>query len=127
MVSVVYMYRADGDQFYSFAEERWRSLKALGIAYGWCPKGTSPTPGIPEAPNSGSDREWAKLGYFSNDYEPEAVAYDKALSADDARNWAAALERAVQQDFPIRDLAPEVVDRFIKFLRHGSFAFSWDD
>ena len=127
---MVHMYRkAPGDaHFCSFNESAWRIFRAVAIAYGWSPKGTTPTVSTLENYYAGSDRHWAQRDDFPGDYEPEDVQYDKLVSAEDARNWAAALERAKAENFPLLDQIHEsVVDRFIRFLRAGAFGFCWDD
>ena len=124
------MYREapDDTHFCSFNDSAWRYFRAVAIAYGWSPTGTTPTVSTPENCYAGSDRHWAQRDDFPGDYEPDDVQYDKLVSAKDADNWAAALERAKAENFPLLEHIHEsVVDRFIRFLRAGAFGFCWDD
>ena len=126
MAFIVHMYRNRGNDFYSFHEGHWNSFYTLGIAHGWVPRGTTPTPDLPGVPSSGSIREWAAFGKFTGDYQPEDIAYDKLVTAEDAQAWANALTRVLDEDFPT-PVHPEVTRKFIEFLRGGAFGFAWDD
>lgn len=109
----------------------WDDVFTLAVLYGWSPQGTVHP-----------DPDWGG-GYFSND--------GARVSGDDARNFAAALERALGDPNPPNAAAPKRIDslydplpdaragvedalqrlrdseqrgtlhRYVRFLRRGSF------
>ncbi|MEI7741133.1 MAG: hypothetical protein WCJ29_01360 [bacterium] len=123
----------------------WNELLRLGRENGWKSAGT--------LPGRSSWDEWARVGRYENDYDPIDYKYTKSIFADDAKNWADALERmlielpgdiesSAKTKMPIllvegmteggfvsanRGISVELIKEFIIFLRGGGFGFTFDN
>ena len=131
-------------RYFSCHGSIWPRVLELGREHGWRPLGTTPS--------EQSKNAWEKLGRFEDDYRPEEWQYAKQFQADDVAALAAALQRAIDEDWltPLRmqlpasvllrggmtndeykaanrGLTPEFLQDFIAFLRKGQFVFAWDD
>ena len=134
MTNVVRLYRdaaeTHGRDLFSCSISRWQLLLELGRTFGWQPEGTTY-----ELP-SGSKLTAAAL----RDYDPGSPADRKLISAQDAANWARALEKAQSSDhLPSiieRQLgsaeaegdtiaaANHSIDEFIEYAFGGAFVFA---
>jgi hypothetical protein len=75
---------ANGRDRFSCSSQEWQLLLSIGDAFGWKPRGT--TYELPA--NSKLDQPARR------DYEPGERSDKKRVGAEDARNWARALETA---------------------------------
>ena len=119
-------------------------MRDLAERNGWSPIGTAPPPRH-ESP-------WAEQGAFDPSYKVEDYPFVKLVTAEDARNWAAALEKAARSlgsgILPLTGPGTNVlsdrynlevithlrfgvrggfIKRFATFLRRGGFTFLWED
>ena len=126
----------------------WDALQVLGKEYGWTPKGTQ----LPTDPFEAE--RWIKnSSAYEGEYKPDDPEYPKQISAEDANNWANALNLAMPEIEVVggspaksfvanvisdnvsdeewvkncRGVSPEIIKEFIDFLRKGPFLFSYYD
>jgi hypothetical protein len=119
-----------------FHSKTWQALLDAAKAEGWQPAGTV----MP------SDSKYLD---FKDDYEPD-YPYVKMITAPDAENLAAALEKVAEkisrQKLEENSIGPTIIkeseagistvtatlnskelDQFIAYCRQGAFEFWWDD
>lgn len=137
MTEVVRLYRdaveTHGRDLFSCSVTRWQLLLQLGRTFGWQPEGATY-----ELP-SGSKL----VAPARRDYEPGSPADRKLVSAQDAANWARALEQAQRSGHlgPIVDgqlgkaegrddtiaAANHSIDEFIEYAYGGAFVFACEE
>lgn len=139
----------------------WGYLRKLGEAFGWNPTGTVPSPLTPPIKIAEEylylvkQRAAKQRGELSSAlldlYEPRTWGnMIRMITAEDAANWSAALERALesaevidcphagaiiisetmtpdQQDLVNGGIDREYVQEFADYIRRGAFGFAWDD
>jgi hypothetical protein len=125
---------AHGRDRFSCSTREWQLLLFVGETFGWRPRGTTY-----ELPPNSKVEEPAR-----RDYEPGDRSDKKLVSAEDARNWASALETArrsaqlatvIEKDAKATSLNLDVglpalhtlLKEFGEYAYGGSFTFAHSD
>jgi hypothetical protein len=125
---------ANGRDRFSCSAQEWQLLLSVGESFGWKPRGTTY-----ELPANSKVDEPAR-----RDYEPGERSDKKRVGAEDARNWARALETASRSAqlaavieshgkriWPHPDIEPVTLHTLMKevaeYAYGGSFMFAHSD
>lgn len=150
-----------GVDLFDCSGSSWGYLRKLGVAFGWNPAGTVPSPHTPPIKIASEylylvkERAAKQRGELSSAlldlYEPRTWGnMIRMITAEDAANWAVALERALasavvidrlhagpiiisetmtsdQQVLVNGGINRKYVQEFADYIRRGAFGFAWDD
>lgn len=132
---VVELSGASGDDQFSCTLTDWNFIRDLGLTFGWRPTGTTYLP---------QQGQRARHNPIKHDYQPGDSQDRKRVEAEDAEQWAAALDAAKRSRFISGMLRKHVQERdenrlsaepslhsqlqsFIYFARRGAFTITLRD